>query len=382
MNSSTNPPISTQLPQYQRCMVMAGGGFRFGIYLGMYAAARDAGKTPDLLLASCGAAIAAALIQALPDDEQRKAWLSSHEMYQFWASLQSTSQAAIHRSLIQAIKRKLSSKNTPKIPDVFQDYMFEIPPNLPLPTVSPSQAAGAPAVAIIGGKLLYQPEEVGQPRGHRKLFEETVFCDQRTATLLQGIQSPFSAPMWGNHAIAPQLLIDVDMPLAEAVRISVSDMFYFRCHSYRRPATGQMEHYIGGVLDLFPIEIARRLAHEVTMEFKESFDQTFAIPALRAVLGINGNQRLRYVHHQFADTWIDSSDISIALAREQVQKKLAFRRNRVSLIMPDSYDTYVQYIEAQWQYGYQRAKEAFAKTSANSKEPIRNANRYNSPQGV
>jgi predicted acylesterase/phospholipase RssA len=43
-------------------MVMGGGGFRFGIYIGMYAALRQAGKAPDVLLASCGGAIAAAII--------------------------------------------------------------------------------------------------------------------------------------------------------------------------------------------------------------------------------------------------------------------------------------------------------------------------------
>ena len=73
-------------PKYQRCMVFAGGGFRLGIYLGMYAAARDAGRAPDLLLATCGGAVAAPLVQALPDDAQRKAWLSSPQMYQFWGS--------------------------------------------------------------------------------------------------------------------------------------------------------------------------------------------------------------------------------------------------------------------------------------------------------
>ena len=58
-------------------MVLSGGGFRFGIYLGMYAAARDAGRAPDLVLASCGGAIAAAVIHTLPDPAAQKAWLAS-----------------------------------------------------------------------------------------------------------------------------------------------------------------------------------------------------------------------------------------------------------------------------------------------------------------
>ena len=80
--------------RYQQCMVMAGGGFRFGIYLGLYAAARDAGQAPDLVLASCGGAIAAALIHREPDVARQKAWLASPEMYNFWAGITPAPMAA------------------------------------------------------------------------------------------------------------------------------------------------------------------------------------------------------------------------------------------------------------------------------------------------
>ncbi len=80
--------------QYERCMVLAGGGFRFGYYLGMHAALEEAGHAPDLLLATCGGAVAAAVIGRLPDATARKQWLSSPEMYAFCGALQSTALAA------------------------------------------------------------------------------------------------------------------------------------------------------------------------------------------------------------------------------------------------------------------------------------------------
>ncbi len=358
----------TQTEKYQCCMVMAGGGFRFACYLGMYAAAIDSGNKPDLLLASCGGAIAAAIIQALPDDAQRKAWISSPSMYQFLCNVQSTPQATISRSLWHAAKRCLTVKPAEVIPNLFDDYFFDIPAQLPLPE---PQAETGIAVAIVGGKMLFSKEDVGKPRKQRKLFVETVFGNARVAALLQGMSAPLNQPQWGDHAIATELLTDTNMPIGDAVRISIADMFYFRCHSH------QANHYTGGMVDLFPIELANQLAQRIIMELKAPFNQTLAIPAWRTVLGVDGNQRLRHVHNQFAHFWIDTSDIGSALHKCGMQKKISWLKNRFCLLMPAHYEIYQAQIEKQWQYGYQRAMEAFAKPDANHKQHMRNATRHN-----
>ena len=351
-------------------MVFAGGGFRFGIYLGMYAAARDAGRAPDLLLATCGGAIAAAIIAALPDDAQRKAWLASPEMYRFWGSLQAARQARLSHTLARAAQHRLSSARAPVIADLFNDYLFEVPPQLPLPA---ARAQADLSVATIGGRLLFGPDEVGQARMGRKLFVQTVLCEARAAALLEGMRSPFSNPVWGAHAIADEILTRTDISLQEAARLSITDFYYFPCHRHGD------DHYIGGVVDLFPIEVAHRLADEVMIEFKESFDQTFSIPAWRAVLGLDGNQRLRHANAQFADVWFDSSDVSRALPTQQVHKKIDWLRNRITLALPNSHATYASYMDAQWQYGYQRGQEALQKSALPcDKTRMRHVNRYNS----
>lgn len=350
-------------------MVMAGGGFRFGIYLGMYAAARQAGCAPDLLLASCGGSIAAAIIHQLPDDAQRRAWLTSREMYRFWCDLRSAQHAGLAGTLLRAARRKLSSGKAPVIPDLYGDYLFEIPPQLPFP---PLHGTAEVDVAIIGGRLLFGPDQVGQPRRGRKLFAETVFCGPRAAALLAGMSSPLADPRWGEHAVADALLTDTSVPPTEAARLSIADMVYFRCQHFGG------HDYIGGVLDLFPVEIARRLAGQVTMEFKEAFDQAFAIPAWRAVLGLDGNERLRYANSHPADIRIDASDVSRVLARQQMQKKLEWHRNRIRLVMPPAYDTFVQHMNDQWQYGYERAMEACRHPSGQP-PAIRNQSRHSSP---
>ena len=356
--------------KYERCMVLAGGGFRFSYYLGMYAAAVETGNKPDLLLASCGGAIAAAVIQALPDDRQRKAWAASPALYRYLNSVESTAQAAILPALAGAVRRRFQGGRAAFIPDLFSDYFFDAREALPLPEL---EGGSEVAIAIVGGKMLFTEQDVGQPRQGRKLFAETIFCNDRTAGLLKDMASPLSEARYGEHAIAPQLLTDVAMPLRDAVRISIADMFYFRCHSH---SSGS---YTGGVVDLFPIELAHRLAQRTVMEWKAPFDQGTAIPALRAVLGIDGNQRLCDVHGQHADVWIDASDVSQVLKNAGMRKKIDLLRNRVRLTMPASHEAYAAQVEQQWQYGYQRALEAFARPVANDKRHIRKLTRYNRP---
>ncbi|BDT68499.1 hypothetical protein os1_26820 [Comamonadaceae bacterium OS-1] len=352
-------------------MVFAGGGFRFGIYLGMYAAARDAGRAPDVLLATCGGAIAAALVQALPDDAQRKAWLSSQQMYEFWGSLQPAPQARITKALLGAARRKWSRQPAPVVPDLFRDYLFEVPPVLPLPPVATVSEVD---VVTIGGKLLFGPADVGQARGSRKLFAQTVFGPPRAAALVQGMASPFADPRWGEHAVAHGVQADTTLPLDAAARMAITDFYYFP--TYRHGA----DHYIGGVVDLFPIELAHRLADAVMLEFKESFNQHFEIPAWRAVLGLDGNQRLRHVNAQAADVWFDTSDVATALPVQPVQRQLEWWRNRIVLAQPIDYAAYVQAMDAQWQYGYQRGQEALQRPAPGDTAGMRNADQYNRAQ--
>ena len=357
-----------QPQNYQQCMVLSGGGFRFGIYLGMYAAACDAGQAPDLVLASCGGAIAAAVIHRVPDPVQQKAWLMSPEMYQFWSSIGPAPAATIHRTLLGAASRAINPRPAPRFPDLFGNYLFELPA---LPQLASPVAEHGPDVALVGSKLLYTAAQVGQKRGRRKLFEQTVFCNPRTAQLLHGVHAPLGAAEWGNSAVAPHVATDTTMPLDVAARISVSDMYYFSCH----PHGGA--HYMGGVVDLFPIELAHRLANRVVMEFKAPFDQLTSVPAWRAVLGTNANQRLRRVHAQRADVWIDTSDIERALAKPYLRKVLAWRENRVRLEPPPSYPVFVQHMQEHWDFGYARAREAFARGEPGSQQGMRMVNRYN-----
>lgn len=354
--------------RYQQCLVMSGGGFRFGIYLGMYAAARDAGKAPDLVLASCGGAIAAAVVHAMPDPVQQKAWLQSHDMHRFWSAIAPAPAATILRTVWGLAARAVAVRPAPRVPDLFNNYLFALPalPQLALPA-----GQRGPDVALVGSKLLFDASEVGLRRGQRRLFEQTVFCGPRAAQLLHGATAPLGRADWAGTTVAPDVATDTTMPLDVAARISVSDMYYFACHRHGDA------HYMGGVVDLFPIELAHRLADRVVMEFKAPFDQFMSVPAWRAVLGTDANQRLREVHAQHADVWIDTSDIELALAKPFLRKILAWRENRVRLEPAPDYPAFVQHMDAHWNFGYARASEAFARDKPGAQHGMRLVNRYN-----
>jgi hypothetical protein len=340
----------TAAEKYQTCMILSGGGFRYSYYLGMHAAVAETYQVPDLLVGTCGGAIAAAIIQGLPNNQQRKEWICSEHMYDFWCGFKANQKARFTHALWRALKRKFNSQPAPVIADVFNDYLFEIEQYVPLPPLT--QPEPDIAVAIIAGKILYNAADVGKPRDHKKLFQEIIFCNGRSKQLLSGALSSVAD---SNNAIAAEVLLDITMPVNEAARASVSDMFYFRCHHY------QSQHYIGGAINLMPIETAKQLAHKVIAEIKCPYDNNFAIPALRAAFGIDGNQRLNAVLREFADLWIDTSNMQLALKSARIQKKLNWIKNRIELVPPPSYTEYVRMVETQWQYGYDRAALAIAK---------------------
>jgi len=348
--SSFSSSVSTAQP-YQRCLVMAGGGFRFGYYLGIYAACQERGKKPDVILASCGAAIAGTIIHHLPDNETRLAWLTSPEMHHFWRGLQANPQKSLLKAIGGVARRALLANDVKRIPDLFNDYLFDIPAVLPLP--ERMEDTDAPDLAIVAGRLLFSPSEVGQLRAGRKLYEETIFSGQRVAGLLNGMKSPIGSRHYGHSAVSEALAVDTQTPVADAVRASIADMFYFQCHPIGS------HYYMGGVLDLFPIEIARKLGREVIMERKGGYNRFIDVPAIRLVLGIDGNRRLQHVLTQSADYWIDTADMETALVKHQISKQLFWLRNRLSLKVPERHEDFVEMIHLQWRYGYQKAIAAF-----------------------
>lgn len=339
--------------KYKHCMVLAGGGFRFAYYLGMYAAAEECGDPPDLLLATCGGALAAAIICGLPDHASRKAWLASPQMFEFVRGFTPGPGANLSVALAGLVGRAIG-RSPRVVPDLFQDYMFALPGPLPLPAQAHS---GAPDWAMVGTRMEFGQGDVGRPVGQEPLFTQCLFGNGRVAGLVHGMASPMHATPWGSKLIAPGIDANVDMALDVGARVSMSDVVYFPCchHAGR--------DYSGGLVDLFPIEVAHRLAARVTMERKAPYARFSAAPALRAAFGIDANARLRHVLGQPAHRWVDTSDVASSLRNDCVGKGIRWRTGRFELRPPTRLADYQAQVDAQWKYGYARARAAFDATA-------------------
>jgi predicted acylesterase/phospholipase RssA len=345
---------------FKRCLTMAGGGFRFAYYLGIYESLRLANKPVDVIVASCGAAIAASLIHQLPDHESRVAWLCSKEMHAFYLGLKSNTSKRMTAVLYAMLARAASRSGVKNYPDLWNDYLFAIPDYLPLPS-SAIQYDGAPALAIIAGRILFEPKQANQPmlQGAPALFQETVFANQSIAQLLHGIPSSVHRDKIKHSVVASYIECVHGVPLVDAVRASISDMYYFPCHTIRNK--NEVQHFLGGVVDLFPIEIARRLATELVMEVKAPYDFLMGNPAVRSVLGFDGNARLQQVMAQSAELWVDTRRMETDLVKYQISKRMDVLRNQILLSVPQRYEDYVLGIEMQVAFGTRCAQQALKK---------------------
>ncbi|MDR9778106.1 patatin-like phospholipase family protein, partial [Rhizobium hidalgonense] len=66
---------------FNRLLMFSGGGSRFGYYLGAYAALVDHQLIPDIILASCGGSLAAALVDIAPESDQLKQLATSKTLH-------------------------------------------------------------------------------------------------------------------------------------------------------------------------------------------------------------------------------------------------------------------------------------------------------------
>lgn len=337
---------------YQRAVLFSGGGTRFGLYLGMYAALEELGLKPDLLIATCGGSLAAAIIQAFARDVERKSYLQSEEFYRFFCGHQLTQQRHLGKLGWYVLRKQWDKRTAPYLEDVFDRYLVKMEHDLSplLPTLNRPFSEEIPAI-IIGSKMLFDRSAVGERRGERKLYQKVLIGNTTALSNVSLDNIQIQGENYGQSAVAPAVAINSTVTLLEAVRISMSDMFYIE------PIQRNGEYYAGGAIDLVPVELAQSLAAEVICERKQRY-KLQEEGLVRAVLGFSGNQRLRDIDQQFQGLrWIDTRDAAEKLAGNYCRKDIDWRRFEITLSLPASLDEFAVAMEAQWNYGYRKAME-------------------------
>jgi predicted acylesterase/phospholipase RssA len=333
--------------KFERAVLFSGGGTRLMIYLGMFSALEELGMEPDVLIASCGGAFAATVVNSFSDNLSRKQYLQSEEYYQFVSKTTLTNHRKLNKIGLFTLKKILNRENAPLIEDVFNRYLVEMHQDLSedFPSVKNITCSQEIPTLIIGSEILFDPKEAGEKRNDRKLYLKTIFTDSETAKKIIPNQIIINSENLKNSAIENLPKIETQFSMLESTRISISDMFYVE------PACFNGKYFAGGAVDLVPIELAKHLANEVIIEKKQSYSK--AEEALvRSVLGYSGNERLQEIENFSPDFLIDTINIKEDLKGHYLKKTINWRKLEIDFSFPKSYPQFKKDMEKQWQYGF------------------------------
>ena len=334
--------------KYKRCLVLAGGGGRLGVHLGTVAAACEAGHAPDVLLGTCGGALVAALVHAEPDPARQLELLGGPAMYRFWRGVRTRPGLSLARAAASLAWRALDPRRAPRVPDLQRDALFDVADGWP----QVAWRAGAAIDAVLlGARWLVDAAAAGAPRGDRALFETVAIGPARATALLAGAPAGHGAAAVGQRLAT---LDARDMALDDAVRISLTDMIYLP------PADVGGARWLGGAVDLMPVELATRLADEVWIDRKDAISRWTIGPAWRAVLGLDARARQRQVDATPVALRIDHRGLGRALPGGVLRRRLLPSALGIGLHIGAAEDAtaYRRVIQAQFDEGRRRANQA------------------------
>jgi len=350
-------------PRFERVLVYPGGGFQFAMFLGMLDGLESQGERPDVVIGSCGGAVAAAIATTIGSSAERKAFVESPAFFRVLRS------ATVEDTGLGAVLGRLWSLNWhqwfgDRVPDVFNGTLVSLPARVPVPVLDrPFGASGIRAV-IVAARVKFQPAEVGNPRNGRKLYQEVFFTDAETAGDLGGFDSPI-ARLFPESAVGGATEVIRDRHPGEAARVSITDPFYLN-----PVALDDGHYYLTGAIDLYPVEVAQRLAKRILMPFPSGFKSFAERKAIKNTFDYDNTRRLQYVTGGSVARWIDISDADRLYAEHGFDPRFHVWSLSVKSGVPEGYEEYRRAVQAQWAYGRERAIQALREPE-NSKAHIR-----------
>lgn len=306
---STALPAQDSPKPFKRALVMTGGGFKFLYFIGMYDALVDRGWQPDLLITTCGASVAAAIIHGVPDRHERLRLIQSPEMLEGIKGFRLT--RGSFRD-VERLIRKMSlyqrgwDTNSDVVPDLYNLAFFDVDP-ITLPFWQRpfgDRAADAPHVIIGGSVASFSREDIEAPRNGRKLYSEAYFTDATVAPYLASYRSAV-ARAFPHSSVGPEVRVFTDFSIGDAAAVSIRDPFLFP------PVERDGVTFTGSNINLYPVELAQSLADEVMMTFNPAFNG-FELMAINVSLGYDMNDRQQMVTASPIDYWIDATNMHVS----------------------------------------------------------------------
>ncbi len=360
--------------RFERAMIFSGQGTDFTAYIGMYDAAVDAGRPPDLIIATSGGAIAGVIITSYPNRTERNEFLSSHRLHEMMLSIH-IDRPQTGPLLPRWTNWKLRAIGiAPRPPQLFTKPLATKPNNFGIAEadfpfgLNPA----APRMILIAAECDFTSTHALRPG--KKLFTETWFTDPVTALRLQGIGSSIGEK-YPKSAVHANAKIVTDATVNEAMQASISEPYIFA------PTRCQGRYYAGGVINLWPYELAQKLARETIVPKQGPFRQLIE-DLIASVFEYAPKQRREEVDRlpvtwrvDMADSeeftkdysfwfhvkWVRNESEVQALPGGQPRpnKPYLIPRPHIVQSVPEDENEFHRCLNAQWQYGYDRTKAAF-----------------------
>ena len=332
---------------FQCAVILAGSSFNFTLHLGAMAALRDSDVHPDVIIASCGGSLASAIINKFPDTPLQKKYIQSDEFYNLF-HLATLQYHFIHSLLWRLSKmhiQYLLSRFFSRTPDFLEKTLYHLPEKLNLTLFDQSFPTSFPRFILTAGKLTQE---------HPRFLQEIFFTDQETAKLLKNFSSPV-ALQFPHSFVKKETEVFTDWKFSESARAAISDPFLLN------PLIKQETVYMSGSIDLYPLELALRLSPKIIMPYSPLF-RTIDQIVLRHFYGYDNIERYRFITSQSktVERWIDVSDYQDFMKIYGFDPKPCYAQGRVKNSIPHNKKEFFKKTQAQWNYGWERAKEALS----------------------
>lgn len=254
-------------------------------------------------------------------------------------------------------------------------------------------ATDVPTVIVVACRMEACPSSGLLPNPLR--IRETWITDAGTAQLLQHQSSPIFR-MYPRSALCSDVAVIDDMTIGKAARASLSEPYLFD------PTEFQGQHYLGGIVDLFPIELAQTLADEVVLVKLQPMVWPYE-DMFQSVFRYSQKNRKAFVDAQPVTVRVDLSDKDEALKdrsfwfgvrtvrveadiqaveRPELESDRVYwlPRRRIVDAVPEDHAEFVQHVRAQYLYGYRRGMEAFSHHCETADEPRQHSPMNSTPQ--
>jgi hypothetical protein len=354
---------------FRRVLVSPGSGMTPGMTIGLYDAACDAGKKPDLIIATCGSSLSAASIGAYPNREQRNEFLGSPDHHSMYLS------AVIRRpKACGVVCRLANTRCRGSLPCLRDTSVFDVPiMEVPLRPLGSHhihrpfpRSDSEPRIIILASEISYCPNCEPRTKEHGKFYRETYFTDEDTAQYLHGRMSVV-AQQFPDSAVELMTQVKLGQTMGDAARASISDPYYINLtHIDGR-------HFATGAVNLHPIELAQSLADEVIIPYYYPAHDPLGQSGWGTFFGYDIRERNANVNRQCATHWVDFSDFTL-LGTEykfdpvpvpSLTMLLPSRDGccpspmRLVTGVPADLCGFRQKLQNQYCYAYERAMEAF-----------------------